>query len=376
MHFTVVCRRVWGLNGFGGMERGARGLADGLAERGHRVHVITAPPAPGYPTESDLPFDVTYLDPIQRHGIRGFLDYRRWTRAVAEYLPDVETDLIIAFYGDISRAEHVGAPRVVFTYGLEWLVTPGFHGWGLCRTYGPYQREGMRRAEYLATCGAVHLLKMHEVGDFTAEPFQTQNWVRADSSLEPPREEARRQLGLPEGGILVSSLSRLAADKQVHLQVEAIRRVRRQHPDVQLVIAGDGPERQRIEQAAGDDPGIRMLGQVDDSTARLLLRASDTTISVARSEYQMFSVIESLGLGTPVACAYADRMEGIVMDGLTGFVLPDPSSQSIERAITRLATMSPQRRGEMAQHAAAAVGERYRLAFVARQFEDLALMHQ
>ncbi len=376
MHFTVVCRRVWGINGFGGMERAAEGIARGLAARGHTVEVVTSELPADFPRAGSLPFGLTLLPPRQRTGIRGLLDYRPFTKAVAAHLPTVQTDMVIGFYGDLARTEGLSAPRVTFTYGIEWLVTPGLHGLGLRLLYGPYQREGMRRAEYLATCGAVHLLQMYRQCDFTAEPFQTQNWMRDDSSLQPSRQEARRALGVPEDAIVVSTLSRLAPDKMVHVPVEAVRRIRQHAPQVHMLVAGDGPERPRVLAAAAGDPGIRLLGQVDDATARLVLRASDTSISVARSQYQMFSVIEPLGLGTPVACAYADRMEGIIQDGVTGFVLPKPDVPSVERAVERLLAMTPEQRRAMEVASAAIVGEPYTLAYVTRQFEDLARDHQ
>lgn len=376
LHFTVVCRRVWGINGFGGMERGAEGVARGLAARGHTVEVVTSEPDEGFQRPDSLPFDLTLLPPRQRQGIRGWLDYRPFMNAVAAYLPSVRTDMVIGFYGDLARTDQLRAPRVLFTYGLEWLITPGLHGLGLKLSYGPYQREGMRRAEYLATCGSVHLLQMYRQCAFTGEPFQTQNWTLQDSSLHPSREEARLALGVPENAVVVSTLSRLALDKKVHVPVEAVHRVRARSPQVQMLVAGDGPERSRVMAAAAGDPGIRFLGQVDDATARLVLRASDTSINVARSQYQMFAVIEPLGLGTPVACAYADRMEGIIQDGVTGFVLPKPDVPSVERAVERLLAMTPERRRAMEVASSAVVGDSYKLEYVARQFEELVLDHQ
>ncbi|RLT35332.1 MAG: glycosyltransferase family 1 protein, partial [Chloroflexi bacterium] len=85
----------------------------------------------------------------------------------------------------------------------------------------------------------------------------------------------------------------------------------------------------------------------DDATARNVMRAADATVSVARTQYQMFAVIEALSLGVPVLCADAESQEGLIKEGVTGFVLPSPDEASMQRALRRLLAMPSEARAAM-----------------------------
>src|SRR5579871_3317066 len=154
MRIAVVSHRALHINGNGGLERAATELAEGLTARGVEVELVTSTPPPGFPT-ADLarfPFKVALLSSWLRRGVRGWWDYRRWTAEVARYLPRVGADFVVSFYGDLHRIQH-GAPSLVFPFGLEWLVTPGFHGLGLRVLYGPMLRRGLQRTAYFGTAG-------------------------------------------------------------------------------------------------------------------------------------------------------------------------------------------------------------------------------
>ncbi len=345
MRVVIIARRAQGINGTGGMERAATEIALGLSRRGHDVELVTSTPAAE--AAIDFPFRVTLLPPRQRQGIRGWRDYRPWVQAVARHVEASPPEFIVSFYGDVAALPAGGPPVLLFTYGLEWYLTPGVHGLGLKRLYGPLGLAAIRRADYLGTCGAVHLARLYEVARPRGEAVHLHNWMQPDAGPTPPRAEARAALGLPGDAVVLGVVSRLARDKALDVAVRAVRALRPEFPQLHFVIGGDGPERAALETAADDDPGIRLLGRVDDATARNVMRAADATVSVARTQYQMFAVIEALSLGTPVLCAYAERQEGLIKEGVTGFVLPRPDEASMQRALRRLLTMPAEARAAM-----------------------------
>lgn len=363
MRIAIIARRAQGINGTGGMERAATEIALGLHQRGHDIELVTSTP-PGE-ARIDLPFRVTLLQPRQRMGIRGWWDYRPWVQAVAEHVRANPPDFIVSFYGDVAALAPGGPPVMLFTYGLEWYVTPGIHGLGLKRTYGPLGLAAIRRANYLPTCGAVHLARLHRVARKhlrpDAEAVHLHNWMQPDAGPTPTRAEARAALGLPDDAIVLGVVSRLAADKRLDIAVRAVHALRSEHPDLHFLIAGAGPERAALEAAAEGDTGIHFLGRVDDATARQILRASDATISAARTEYQLFTVIEALSLGVPVICADAESQEGLIKEGITGFILPRADDDSMQRAIRRLLAMTPEARAAMEVACLREVAEGYTL---------------
>lgn len=368
MRIAIIARRAQSINGAGGMERAAAEIALGLSRLGHDVELVTSTPAAALSMGAaiDLPFRVTLLPPRQRTGIRGWWDYRPWVQAVARHVEAAPPDFIVSFYGDVAALPAGGPPVLLFTYGLEWYVTPGLHGLGLRRLYGPLGLAAIRRADYLGACGAVHLARLREVARKhvrpDAEAVHLHNWMQPDAGPTPPRAEARAALGLPEDAVVLGVVSRLARDKRLDVAVRAVHALRAEFPALHFVVAGDGPERAALEAAAEGDPGIRFLGRVDDATARRVMRAADATVSVARTQYQMFAVIEALSLGTPVLCAYAERQEGLIKEGVTGFVLPRPDEASMRRALRRLLTMPAEARAAMEAACLREVAHGYTLA--------------
>lgn len=155
-------------------------------------------------------------------------------------------------------------------------------------------RRLVRRAEHLWTQGPHVAESLRELGARDVEILP--NPVPPIARI--PQEEARARLGLPDGK-LVLYLGRLAAVKRAHLAVSAIESL----PDARLVIAGEGPERARIEELArGARVGerVRLLGRVEDEAKALLLNAADALILPSEHEGQPLVLLEAMSLGVPV----------------------------------------------------------------------------
>ncbi len=104
-----------------------------------------------------------------------------------------------------------------------------------------------------------------------------------------PREELREKLGF-DGPTLVFA-GRLTAQKSLDVGIEAARRA-----GVELVIAGDGPDRAALE-ALGYG---RFLGALPRREVLELFRAGDASLLSSAWENFPHTVVESLAVGTPV----------------------------------------------------------------------------
>ena len=87
--------------------------------------------------------------------------------------------------------------------------------------------------------------------------------------------------------------SRLVPYKNIHLIAEAFRDL----PEQRLIIAGDGPERERI--AALQLPNVTMVGHVSDQEMRRLMATARAFIFAAEEDFGIIPV-EAQGQGTPV----------------------------------------------------------------------------
>jgi glycosyltransferase involved in cell wall biosynthesis len=89
------------------------------------------------------------------------------------------------------------------------------------------------------------------------------------------------------------------------LVLEALAALRRDHPDLQLVIAGENrmrsPERfARLRQSLGLDDAVRCLGWVEEDCLAPLYRCAELGIYVSRHEGFGIPPLECIACGTPV----------------------------------------------------------------------------
>ncbi len=121
--------------------------------------------------------------------------------------------------------------------------------------------------------------------------------------------------------------SRLVAYKRVELAIEAFNRLGRP-----LKVAGDGPERKRLEAIAG--PNIEFVGYVNDARLPQLLGRCRALILPGEEDFGMVPV-EAMAAGRPVIGFGRGGLLESVVDGRTGIFFPEPSAASLIEAVER-----------------------------------------
>jgi glycosyltransferase involved in cell wall biosynthesis len=151
----------------------------------------------------------------------------------------------------------------------------------------------------------------------------------------PPREALRAELGLdPDAAVLVFA-GRLGRQKSLGTLLEAIAQV----PDVELVVAGDGPERAALEQQAMSlalDERVRFVGSVPRDIVLRLFGAADASVLPSAWENFPHTVVEALALGCPVVATRVGGVPEIVNDGENGLLVPPRDAAALAGAIERL----------------------------------------
>ena len=135
------------------------------------------------------------------------------------------------------------------------------------------------------------------------------NGVRIPDEVGPPAEP-------PE----VLYVGRLSPEKNIDTLVEAV-------GDLNLVVAGDGPLRDRVPNALGAVPHAEV--------ERLLERAS---VLVAPCEREGFGLAaaEAMAFGRPVVAAAGGALLDLVADGETGLLVPPRDAPALRAAVERL----------------------------------------
>ena len=177
--------------------------------------------------------------------------------------------------------------------------------------------------------------------------------VRSGSGAKEQREERKRirqSLGIGEEKVMLLALGRLAKEKNLEELITFFGRL--DEPGMELVIAGDGPERKALETLAGQQKGrerIHFAGMIPFEETPAWYRAADLFVCASRSETQGITYLEALSAGLPVVCRKDECVEGIVRDGLNGYVYESRADFSL---YCRLLAQDPGRRSLFGARAA------------------------
>ena len=116
-----------------------------------------------------------------------------------------------------------------------------------------------------------------------------------------PRDELRRRLGATDDDLLILSMARLAPDKGLEYLITAATSLFRTERRFRIVIAGDGPERARLEELARSldvADRVNFLGFREDVSD--LLAASDLVVLPSLREGLSIALLEAMAAGKPI----------------------------------------------------------------------------
>ena len=165
------------------------------------------------------------------------------------------------------------------------------------------------------------------------------------------REEIRRHFNIPIDAFVIGNLAVLRGFKRHDLLIEAFEHIHKQHPETLLLIAGEGPQRPKLEeiiQSKNLQDSVRLLGHQE--APETFLRALDLfVLSSDSKEGVPQSLIQALMMNLPSIATDV----GSVRDLYTGdnFLLIEPgSTEAITEAVSQLLA-SPEQRETYARNA-------------------------
>ncbi len=160
-----------------------------------------------------------------------------------------------------------------------------------------------------------------------------------------------KRLGLTPDIPLVVSVSRLVPRKGMDTLVRAGGLLAAQGRSLQMVIAGDGRDRHRLERlAARSAAPVRFVGRISDDDMAALHGCADVFAMLCRSrwgglEQEGFGIVflEAAAAGVPQIAGSSGGAHEAVADGDTGIVLAETTPENAARAITTLLDDTPRR---------------------------------
>lgn len=181
---------------------------------------------------------------------------------------------------------------------------------------------------------------------------------------------ARRTLGITEESTAIGFIARLVPVKNPELMIEALAELGRTHPNVCLVVAGDGPLREMLTRAAAvHEVELKMLGWRADLGD--VYTALDAVALSSRNEGLPVALIEAMASGVPVASTNVGGVADLFAEGEFG-ELAEADPRSLAKAIES-AIASPQSRIEEARKSVLdRFGEERLISDIGGLYEELA----
>jgi glycosyltransferase involved in cell wall biosynthesis len=143
------------------------------------------------------------------------------------------------------------------------------------------------------------------------------------------RDELRAELGLD--GCTFLCVSRLSPEKGVDVLVRAFDGV-----PGELVLVGDGPDRERVAALAGEH--VRLLGRVEHDELVRWYAAADAYVMPSRSETWGMAMQEAAAAGLPLVATEAPGAGyDLIEPGVNGLRVPVGDVQKLREALTRVA---------------------------------------
>lgn len=168
----------------------------------------------------------------------------------------------------------------------------------------------------------------------------------------------------------IVTAGRLSEQKNHKLLIDAFAGVYRDHPDYSIDIYGEGSMRDEL-QAYIDEKGLRNLvhlcGKVDNVPERI----QDAYMFVLPSDYEGLSnaLLEAMGIGLPCITTNCAGSDDAIQDGENGLIVPIQDRDAMEKAIRKL--IEDHERAEIMGKKARESMSRYKVDNVVDQWEAL-----
>ncbi len=139
------------------------------------------------------------------------------------------------------------------------------------------------------------------------------------------------------------SVGRLCPQKAQTLVVEAVAQVAETHPDVRVILIGDGESRADVEAAIARHnltENVTLLGWCDNDQVRLELGRARALLLPSFAEGLPVVIMEALALGRPAISTYIAGIPELV-DEQCGWIIPAGSIDDIAQAMTEALAAKP-----------------------------------
>ncbi len=318
MRIGIVCYPTYGGSGVLATE-----LGKALAQKGHMVHFIT------YQQPVRLS---TYVPNIYYHEVHvptyPLFDFPPYETALASTMVDViknqHLDLLHVHYAIPHASAAYMAKRILETEGISIPVVTTLHGTDITlvgkeKMYAPVVTFSINQSDAITAVSQNLREETYKHFDIHKDIEVIYNFVDVARFNRKPLDAFKKVLA-PNGERILLHASNFRLLKRVQDVVYIFEKVQREIPS-RLLLVGDGPERQAIEELGRSldiSDYITFVGRQDQMEEIFAI----ADLFLLTSEYESFGLaaLEAMASKVPVVSSNAGGLAELNIDGVTGYV--------------------------------------------------------
>lgn len=190
-------------------------------------------------------------------------------------------------------------------------------------------------------------------------------------SVKPEQKLALRQeMGFTAEQKIILCVGELLPNKNQTMAISMIQKVSKKYPNVLLLLAGNGPEKENLEQAivaAGMQDNVKMLGYC--TCLEKYQQVSDLSVSCSKREGLPLNIVETMLSSNPVVATKNRGHCELIQDGETGYLVDVDDVDAMARCVEKLLS-NEGKKIEMGMKARQ-FAEQYGFNAVKRELEDI-----
>ncbi len=335
MKIGILCYPTYGGSGVVATE-----LGKGLAKAGHKIHFISyrQPARLTHYSENIFYHEVSNVDyPL--------FEYPPYDTALTSKVVDVvkyeDLDLLHVHYAIPHAAIAFMAKQILLTYGKHIPIITTLHGTDITlvgnnRTFSPVVEFSINHSDGVTAVS--NSLAQDTYSNFNIEKDikVIYNFIDFERFKKLDKDHFRKAIA-PLGEKILIHTSNFRKVKRVDEVIRIFAAVHKVIPS-KLLMIGDGPERQNLEDLCRDlslVDHVRFLGKQD--AIEEILAIGDLFLIPSASESFGLSALEAMACEVPVISSNIGGLPEVNLDGITGYLCDVGDHQTMaQRAIELL----------------------------------------
>ena len=312
-------------------------LRKGLEKKGHKVYIVTVNPDNLKYIKEDRVLRIPGV-PI------GIFDYRLTSIYPARAIKTIKSWNLDVIHSQTEFGIGTFARIIAKQYNIPLVHTyhTMYEDYIHYITKGYFQKTGKKIVEHLTlfycdTTATELIVPTKKTYDLFKEKYKVKRNVHiVPTGIEVEKYskkysdevigKLKEKIGIKKEDINLIFVGRLGLEKSVDFLINNHKNIVKKHPNCNLIIIGDGPERENLEKLVKKNKlenNVFFTGKVPLSDIGMYYHLGSIFVTASKTETQGLTVLEALAASLPVVAIKDESFIDPIKDNYNGYLFTD-----------------------------------------------------